>query len=88
VDTLPDWRTVAGPEDVDRLVTEEDELQERPDRYPDLHNVIDAVVHQDDFPQEQVDRIEIRLHASGVATWRAWLSREEEPVGGMIDTDS
>jgi hypothetical protein len=67
----------------ERLATPEDEAGP-PDNYPNLADSIDLVVEAEDFPQGEVERFEMFLHASGEVTWRAWLPRADEPVGGYI----
>lgn len=54
------------------------------DRYPDPSKAVEAVLQAEDFPTGPVDRIEIRTTADGSATWRVWLPREDEPIGGFI----
>jgi cellulase/cellobiase CelA1 len=71
----------------EQLPPDETEQDEFGDRYPDPLSVIERVVHEDDFPSGDVERIEITMVASGEATWRVWAARAEEPVGGVIAAD-
>jgi len=64
------------------------EVDTERDRFPSMRKVIDALPSQEDFPEGEVERVEIMCHASGDATWRVWTPRAEEPVGGYLsDTD-
>jgi len=54
------------------------------DRYLDAATALQKIVAADDFPQGQVERIEVTMLASGECTWRVWPARAEEPVGGYI----
>lgn len=58
------------------------------DRYRDATEVIREVVSSEDFPEGDVERIEISLLASGEATYRVWPARAEDPVGGYLPPPS
>ena len=53
------------------------------DRYPDIRSVVQEVLNAEDFPEGDVDRIEINCLGTGQATWRVWAARADEPVGGV-----
>jgi len=57
------------------------------DRFPSTRKVVYAVTNAEDFPVDDVERIEIQLTASGEATWRAYRRRDDEPVGGYLSAD-
>jgi len=54
------------------------------DRYLTAQEALEKILQAEDFPEGQVERIEVTLLASGDATWRVWPARAEEPVGGYI----
>ena len=57
------------------------------DRYPDIAAVVEAVLDDPEFPEGDVERIEITALANGEATWRVWPARAEQPVGGVYLTE-
>jgi hypothetical protein len=57
------------------------------DRFPDLDTVLARIMHDEEFPQGAVQRVEITCLASHEATWRAWPPKSDEPVGGFYNFD-
>lgn len=64
------------------------EAEDTADRYPSVRDVIDAVLNDPEFPEGDLDRLEIGMLATGEATWRAWEARSDLPVGGVFLTNS
>jgi hypothetical protein len=60
------------------------EADHNEDRFPTLTRVLQALPNQEDFPEGQVQRVQIELHASGDATYRVWEPRADEPASGYI----
>lgn len=54
------------------------------DRYPAISEVLKRVVVAEDFPNGDIERLEVTCLANGEATWRVWTARAEEPVGGVF----
>jgi hypothetical protein len=52
--------------------------------YRDLSDVFERVLGDDDFPEGQIERLEIRLLATGEATYNVWTPGAETPVGGYV----
>jgi hypothetical protein len=55
--------------------------------YRGLAEVFERVLADDDFPDAQVNRLEIRVLAGGEATYNVWAVGSDEPVGGYIGPD-
>jgi hypothetical protein len=55
------------------------------DQYPDVKKIVRAVLAEEDFPEGDVDRLEITCLGNGMATWRVWAAKAEEPVGGTYE---
>lgn len=60
------------------------EMNTDEDRYRSPADALEQVVSSDDFPEGNVDRLELNFQASGEVTWRCWESRAEEPIGGYL----
>ena len=54
------------------------------DLYRTPEQALRAVIREEDFPSDPVDRIEVHFLASGELTWRAWPARADEPIGGYL----
>lgn len=54
------------------------------DRFADPWEVLERLLHDDDFPRGDVERIELHFQGSGEVTWRAWEPRQDEPIGGYL----
>lgn len=51
------------------------------DRFQDIREVVDEVLHEHDFPSGPIERLEITCLANGEANARVWVARAEEPAG-------
>ena len=54
------------------------------DRYPDIRKVCRKVFEDPDYPEGDVERIEVYCQASGEASYRVWAARSVEPVVGYL----
>lgn len=63
---------------------EQQQLDTDQDRYPTFRDVLHAILDDADFPDEPIERCEVTTLANGEATYRYWLSRAEEPEGGLL----
>lgn len=54
------------------------------DRYPDPRRVFPRVLEDPDYPEGDVERIEMTFLANGEATYRVWAARAEDAVGGVL----
>lgn len=63
------------------------EFDPNQDRYPDIMDVIRFALKSEDFPEGDIERLEITLLANGEGTFRCWAARSEEPVGGVYLPD-
>jgi hypothetical protein len=57
------------------------------DRFPDLIDVINAIVEADVGEETPVERLEVFCHASGEATYRYWTPRAEFPEVGYFPAE-
>jgi hypothetical protein len=55
--------------------------------YRTLSEIFERAINDDDFPEGQITRLEIRLLASGDATYNVWTEGADEPVGGYVAPD-
>lgn len=63
------------------------EIDTDQDRYPDMRGLVQRVTSEPNFPDGDIDRIEITALGNGDATWRVWPAKSEEPVGGVFTAD-
>lgn len=58
------------------------EIDTDQDRFPVLRHVLHRILEDTRFAEQQVERIEVNLHATGEANYRLWPPRAEEPEIG------
>ena len=54
------------------------------DRYPDFAQVLSRIQSESDALGKHVERLEIYTLPNGEATYRVWLPRADEPLGGYL----
>lgn len=78
-------RTPAGR---DHLTEATQEPGEGEDRYADILDAVERIVHDDDFPSGPVERLLITCTASGEVMYKAWGPRAEDPHQGYWARDA
>ena len=53
------------------------------DHYQEITNVIARVLDEEDFPEGEVERVEVTCLPNGEATWRVWPARADQPLEGF-----